>query len=486
MERYTWASLPENGARPRVLRSDSVNRALEMLRRPRGAGGYRGRDGLAGNPMKNFPHQYNDLVKLRDTLAVVDELNSSGESALDDGVFGHALARHRIYDFRPRIGSGSEAAVRKRIEQRLADERTKPASNQGTRTAAREMRRTLRYLGWIADVSTSITPAGEALLQTDPGSTEEAELLNAALIHIAVQDAAGRVSHPMQLLLRLVEDVGLIGRAGMEVVLEATDDSAAEYGRIAALASLPDDARRVALLALGWSDFQIQNARKILPAFAEQAGLIATDASGRFILTDAGFRQLGRAPTAVVTPSTRARPARTARGRHRSTAVTTSDSSKVGRSTRLSAADRRALTPEEQAIAAGLLYERTARHQQLVREFATRIADADFTEDPAAFDLLVDLRRTGALVLCEMKSIHADESAQVRAAVGQLLYYEYFSLPHVHKDRPVSKLVVVDRPVSEDLAEFLQTLGFGLVEVVAGRVTLRNAAASAILASSIS
>jgi hypothetical protein len=198
------------------------------------------------------------------------------------------------------------------------------------------------------------------------------------------------------------------------------------------------------------------------------------------------LRQLGRAPAAVARPAARAAPAKRAAPRHRSTAVTTSDPTKVGRSARLSAAERRSLSPEEQAIAAGLLYERTARHQQLVRDFAARVADAKFTEDPASFDLLVDLKPARALVLCEMKSIHADESVQVRAAVGQLLYYEYFSIPHAHKDRAVAKLVVVDQPVSDDLAGFLEALGIGLVELVDGTVTLRNASATAIIGGSIS
>lgn len=85
---------------------------------------------------------------------------------------------------------------------------------------------------------------------------------------------------------------------------------------------------------------------------------------------------------------------------------------------------RRVLTPEEQASAAELLYQRTERHQELVRIVATTCGRGDLYEDACAYDLLIDLGPGAALVLVEVKTVVGDATQQVRAAVGQLLYYE--------------------------------------------------------------
>ena len=140
---------------------------------------------------------------------------------------------------------------------------------------------------------------------------------------------------------------------------------------------------------------ELANAVKILPAFAIQSDLMTQDGSGRFILTEAGRRAIGRAviTTRPVRPTSR-RPAR-----RRTTSIATNDPRQVGRSRRLLATDRRALTPEAQAIAAELLYERTERHQALVRAVAARCGRGEFYEDAAAYDLLIDLDTDIPLIL---------------------------------------------------------------------------------------
>lgn len=424
--------------------------------------------------MKNFPHQYNDLRKLRATLQTVSDLNDAGRDADDDETLGYELARRRVYGFRPRIDeTGGEAAIARRIAERLDVERTKQPSNQGTQTAAREMRRTLRYLGWLNEEGTALTPAGEALLGTAEGSDEELVLMQQAIGSIAVEDRDGHVSHPVQILLRLVDEVALDSRSGMQVALEAVDDSAREFRRIARIAALPEDERVEALTAVGWTDSQLANAIKILPAFAEQSGLITTDGVGRFILTDAGRRALGRAGvrTPPEAPPGR-RPPR--RRRRRPTSISTADPGEVGRSRRLLGAERRVLTPEEQAIAAELLYERTERHQELVRTVAAACRGGEFHEDAAAFDLVIDLDPAEALVLAEVKTVSGDAAAQLRGAVGQLLYYEYFAVAEAFPGRAVRKVVVVDDRVPDELAAFLQANGIGLITYVDGEFVALN------------
>jgi len=296
--------------------------------------------------VKNFPHQYNDLRKLRATLETVRALNEAGRDTQDDGVLGYELARRRIYGFRGLDYTGDAATVDARLEARIAEEEQKPTGQQGARTAAREMRRTLRYLGWLEENGADLTSAGEALLDTPEGSDEERGLMQQAIASIAVADRDGRISHPVQVLLKLIDEVDFYSRSGMELALEAADDSVGEFRRIADLAELDEEARVTELKALGWTTSQLANAVKILPAFAEQSGLMTVDGTGRYILTDAGRRALGRA---VVTtpPEPPVGPGR--RTRRRATTFRTRNPTQVGRSHRLLAAERRALTPEEQA-----------------------------------------------------------------------------------------------------------------------------------------
>ena len=81
-----------------------------------------------------------------------------------------------------------------------------------------------------------------------------------AIASIAVADRDGRISHPVQVLLKLVDEVDLDSRSGMELALEAVDDSVGEFRRVAALAELDEDARVAALEALDWTTSQLANA----------------------------------------------------------------------------------------------------------------------------------------------------------------------------------------------------------------------------------
>lgn len=424
--------------------------------------------------MKNFPHQYNDLTKLRATLDTERELRERGHDSTDDSVLGYELAWRGIYGFRGLDYRGDDETVKHRIRERIDFELSKPRGSQGARTAAREMRRTLQYLGWLGDSGTDLTPAGEALLATQEGSDDERILMQQAIGGIAVEDQDGRVSHPVQILLRLIEEVPLDSRRGMEVVLEAVDDSVAEFRRVAAIAALDETARVDALKSLGWKRSQLDNAVKILPSFAMQSDLMAVDGAGRFILTDAGRRAIGRAVTStrVTQPgtrsSTRRSPAR------RATASATTDPARVGRSRAPLDGDRRALSAEEQAMAAQLLYERTERHQALVREIAGRTQQGTFYEDAASYDLLIDQGARTDLVLVEVKTIAGDAGIQIRHAVGQLLYYRYFFAAPAFPGRGVRALIVVDDAVPGELAEFLQENSIGAIVHIDGEFRALN------------
>jgi hypothetical protein len=109
-----------------------------------------------------------------------------------------------------------------------------------------------------------------------------------------------------------------------------------------------------------------------------------------------------------------------------------------------------------------------------VRAVAEACRQAQFYEDAAAYDLLIDLDEAKPLVLTEVKTIVADAAVQLRGAVGQLLYYEYFAVAELFPGRPVRRLVVVDEHVDDELAAFLQAHGIGLISLIDGSFVALN------------
>ena len=109
-----------------------------------------------------------------------------------------------------------------------------------------------------------------------------------------------------------------------------------------------------------------------------------------------------------------------------------------------------------------------------MRATAAACREADFYEDVAAYDLLIDVHGLQPLLLIEVKTIAGDAAVQVRAAVGQILFYEHFAVAEQFPDRPVRRLVVVDERVDEELAVFLQAHDIGLVAIIDGEIVALN------------
>jgi hypothetical protein len=92
----------------------------------------------------------------------------------------------------------------------------------------------------------------------------------------------------------------------------------------------------------------------------------------------------------------------------------------------------------------------------------------------ASYDLLIDLAAGADLILVEAKTIAGDAPVQIRAAVGQLLYYDYFFVRPSFPGRQVRQLVVVDEPVPGELAEFLQEKAIGIIAYAGGEFNALN------------
>lgn len=399
--------------------------------------------------MKNYPNQISDFGRIRDTLAVIADLNAAGDldpSSSSD--LGYALVRLRKIGFRGLPADATDAE----LEARIALEQLEEPGDQGPLTTARELRRTLRNLGWLDDDAV-LTPRGSALLATEPESYAEQALLVEGLLNLAVTDRDGNTHHPVMTLLRLLAIHESHQREGLELALAPLDDSREEFERIK---PLYDVTREERMSALGISVAQRNNAVKIFPRLAVTAGLVVEE-SGLYSLSQDGWAVLGREPRFAAQVIRRRQGRRTTSGR------------KVSGSTvaaRQRSKPPRTLSPEEQARAAERLNERTKSHQALVKRIYSIIGDArgDVFEDEFSYDLLwIPTSASHGAVLFEMKSItnETDAYARVRHAVGQLNYYEYFNVKPSVGSRKILQVAAFDSDIPEALVEFLTHMGVG-------------------------
>ena len=107
--------------------------------------------------MKNFPHQFNNLDKLLNSLQIIQELISENLPITDTN-FGERLTREGIYTFRDKNLS---------IDEYLLQESRKPASNRGYLTVSRDIRRLFELLKLInldEDKNATLTSYGNELL----------------------------------------------------------------------------------------------------------------------------------------------------------------------------------------------------------------------------------------------------------------------------------------------------------------------------------
>jgi hypothetical protein len=177
--------------------------------------------------MKNFPHQINQLPRLNTALRVVVDLIDAGQNIDDDGVVGDALARSEAYTFR---NPGSRT-----IAQLLAAEHQKPIGSQGTRAAARDLRRffgLLRFVYKNAQGQWVVSDSARTLLALDPSANfaRIREIWREALLDLALVDQ-NNTSHPYRILLRLVAEVPNLPKPYSGLSLEAADDSEKEFTR---------------------------------------------------------------------------------------------------------------------------------------------------------------------------------------------------------------------------------------------------------------
>jgi hypothetical protein len=396
--------------------------------------------------MKGFPNQVTDIGKLTTGIQTLVELADAQAHARDDGVFGEAL-----------VWAGVAGAGRRPMPpaEYIRQQRDKPPDSQSFRTTARGLRQLYRLLGFIDDTapSVTVTPLGRqaAAYAGSPVNAEQLDFWRAALLNMTLE-GDGETSHPYQVLLRLVGERPGITRAKCALALEARNDSPEELARLVALTDLPEAEIRQ---RLGVTQPNWNNAKKVLPAFAEQLEDVVQIGQS-FVLADTP----GRPGAGVVEPATRRSHVREPRTSREVTAET------IGRAGTGDRSDESMIPPDLDPVAAAeaisLRLDRLRRHNVIVQELAGRLSGARLYEDP--FDILAVLEASGILV--EVKTLDGtepDERDRVRAALSQLLYYEAFAVSPLIGEAYVHKIACFERPPSEAHVEWLNGSGIAVL-----------------------
>jgi len=398
--------------------------------------------------LKNYPNQASTIERIRRTLEVVFGVLAAGEDPDDDGVLGYAAARAQAYTFRDFDYEAPNLEAR--LGQRISQEQQKPSGSQGARTFARELRRTLIGLGWL-DNMLALTAAGQSFLGSPSGSQEERDALALGLWDLTAEPGP---SHPVRIMLRLLAVKESRDRQGLELSLEANDDSEGEFNRILGLYQMSEEDRTASLTASGVSTYQIANAKKVFPSLARDAGLVVEDPPRVYRLSDVGRELIDAPVVGDVLPSRQTALRRALRVVSPETIASA-----------LGAAGSRTQTPEEQLQARQALAERTNRHQETVKKLAELFV-AGGTLKEGSVDLLWSLPDSNEpFVLVEVKTIENDADHQIRHAYGQLAFYDYFDVRPVANGRSVMKVVATDKHISVELGEYLDEYGVALITV---------------------
>lgn len=394
--------------------------------------------------MKGFPNQVADFGKLATGLQVALDLAQAGENAKDNGVFGSALVRAGV------AGTGHTPMP---VDEYLAAQELKVAGNQGHRTAARGLRELYRRLGLIDDSGDEleVTPLGQqAAAFADLPLDEDQQTFWRTALSTMTHDGGGSVSHPYLVLLRLISRRPGITRAKCALALEAASDSEAELDRIVALSDLPEEE---IIDAIGVSRSNWDNAKKMLPRFAEQIGDVVKEGQTYTIAENAGSVAPTREESVAATPQTDVAAPRATRNPRAVDPETIGQAGMGEQSEPLPPPDP---DPDRMANAIATRADRVRRHNTIVRALAAELHQRGYTlyEDP--FDILAVRDRVALLI--EVKTLDgsaSDERDRVRDALAQVLYYEAFVTEPLTQGAEIAKIACFEHQPSNEHISWL-------------------------------
>jgi hypothetical protein len=386
--------------------------------------------------VKNFPHQFALPQRFIDALTATAAFVEAGGVLSNQWEYGEALVRAGVKNLR---GLGT-------VDERLIADAQKPADDQGTRAAARDIRRSLVLLGFLS-TNYEITAAGQEILGA-PTNAKPA-LLREALLQLRLGKAPN-VGRPYQLLLRLLNDHPGMPWANSLLALEAQDDSDAEYARVSALA---ERSPQEVIEALDLTLPSARNARKILPSLARHLGDVRIEGARAFPTVN-DPTSFGPDEETVDEAGLKTIEAGGTLGPELTADAVAPDPAFEDQDEVLA----------DLTVAVALRKKRTLEHQQLVRHFAGFLAAAGLALRANPYDLLAS--DAGVWLLVEAKTLNGsvtDARRQGERALGQLRAYGFFDLPAVPDGVNLRFLALFSEEPTGQLAEFLHENGIEVV-----------------------
>jgi hypothetical protein len=108
-----------------------------------------------------------------------------------------------------------------------------------------------------------------------------------------------------------------------------------------------------------------------------------------------------------------------------------------------------------------LVADRYREHEECLAKFAQALPP-QLPRWEGDYDLLVEVKPNQVL-LVEVKTVRGDANHQVRLGLGQLLYYEHFDVKPTFPSAVVESLLVTTVQLGNDLTEFLEGHGVGVL-----------------------
>jgi hypothetical protein len=266
------------------------------------------------------------------------------------------------------------------------------------------------------------------------------------------------VSHPYQVLLRLVAKRPGITRAKCALALEAMDDSQEELNRIVALS---DNTEEEIIAEIATTKTNWDNGKKVLPHFAEQLGDVVKTGNCFYLANDPGSGETDQESSdEVQAPSPRA--TRRPRSASEVTANTIARAGTIETFDEEEPSEPCEVAPEALERRLARLRDRLRRHNLIVQQIAQELETEGGTLFENPFDCLAVFDNHALLI--EVKSLdgtEADEVSRVREALSQLLYYESFvTEPYVENDKIV-KIACFESKIQDRHIDWL--LGIGII-----------------------
>lgn len=389
--------------------------------------------------MKGFPNQVTKIDKLTNALSVLSRIIDDGD-AYDDDSLGEALLAAGVIN--PGHGYSDIPAY-------LEATRSKPPSNQSHRTSARGIREFLSRAGLInTDHGVlELTTAGDRLLQVHGSNDQDRFVAEWKVIarNISAIDNEGRLSHPYRVMLRMLSARPGTPRAYCALALEAGDDSEEELQRVIGLLDLNDESAIISTIGTTKSNWD--NAKKILPSIAEQIGDVARVQNGLVVVDAESYNDPVYEPAVERVTSRKV------------TANTIATTKVPEQSDEVTPMVEANLVSLAEAITKRA--DRNLRHNTLVQLFASQLLGETVELWEGLFDCLAVDNATA--ILAEMKTLDGsvvDEVHQVRTAVSQLFYYEWFALPPEVSEAnlPLIKVAVFEKVPTERHIAWMESL----------------------------